>query len=99
MFLAKDHAAFDIDLVKFGGQADIGQTSCADSLKGGNTENCDSMGNPAEKWFAYSTLGSRVQGGFSNSHGRDGGVLLTMSKVKSPTEKKRLSLLRDRRNV
>jgi hypothetical protein len=63
MFLAKDHAAFDIDLVKFAGWEDIGQTSCADSLKGGNAENCDSMGNPAEKWFAYSTLRSRVHGG------------------------------------
>jgi hypothetical protein len=71
-FLAKDHAAFDIDLVKFAGWADIGQTSGAYSVKGGNTENGDCMGNPAEKWFAYSTLGSRVQGGFSNSHGRDG---------------------------
>jgi hypothetical protein len=49
MFLAKDHAAFDIDLVKFAGWADIGQTSCADSVKGGNTENGDCMGIPCRE--------------------------------------------------
>jgi hypothetical protein len=37
-------------------------TSNADSLKGGNTENCDNMGNPAEKWLAYFTLKSTVIG-------------------------------------
>jgi hypothetical protein len=33
-----------------------------DSLKGGITEKCDCMGNPAKKWLAYSTLKSIVLG-------------------------------------
>ena len=32
------------------------RSSCADSLKGGITENCNSIGNPAEKWLRYFTL-------------------------------------------
>ena len=43
MFVAKDHAALDNDLVKLAGWADI-DTSIADSLKGEITEDCDSMG-------------------------------------------------------
>jgi len=45
MLLPADHAAFDIDLVKFTGWADIGLNLLCGSLKGGNAENCDSMGN------------------------------------------------------
>lgn len=36
---------------------------------------------------------------FFSNYGPFEGILLTMSKVKSPTEKKRLSLMKDRRNV
>jgi hypothetical protein len=62
IFLAKDHAAFDIDLVKFAGWDDIGQTSCADLLKGGNTENCDSMGKPCREVarLFYTTFSSTL---------------------------------------
>jgi hypothetical protein len=90
MFVAKHHAAFDIDLVKFAVWADIGQTSCSDSLKGGNTENGDSMGNPAEKWLAYSTSRFSSTKWIFQQPWPGWGVMFTMSKVKSPTEKKRL---------
>jgi hypothetical protein len=43
------------------------ETSCGDSLKGGITEKCDSMGSPAEKWLAYFILKvRRVRGILSN---------------------------------
>jgi hypothetical protein len=48
--IADDHAVFDKDLVKLAGQTSNG-TFCADSLKGGITENCDYLGNCAEKWL------------------------------------------------
>jgi hypothetical protein len=42
-----------------------------DSLEGGNTENCDIIGKPAEKWLAYSTLKSTVSGLFVRIFSRE----------------------------
>jgi hypothetical protein len=61
--IAHNHALFGEDLVKLAEQtSDV--ISCTDSLKGGTTENCDYMGNRAEKWLAYSTVTSNVLGEF-----------------------------------
>jgi hypothetical protein len=62
MFLAKDHAAFDNDLVKLAGWADIGRHLLCGFGERRNSENCDSMGNPAEKWLTYSNPNSSVFG-------------------------------------
>jgi hypothetical protein len=61
--IAHNHALFDEDLVKLAEQTS-GVISSTDSLKGGTTENCDYMGNRAEKWLAYSTVTSNVLGEF-----------------------------------
>ena len=53
MFLAKDHAAFDNDLVKLAGWADIGLHLLCGFGERRNSENCDSTGHLAEKWLTY----------------------------------------------
>ena len=45
MFLAKDHAAFDTDRRRLAARADIRHLQWG-LLKGGNTENCNSMEEP-----------------------------------------------------
>jgi hypothetical protein len=54
-FLAKDHAAFDNDLLA--GWTDIGRDLLWDSLKGGNTEKFDSMGEPCREVVALFYIG------------------------------------------
>jgi hypothetical protein len=49
MFLAKDHAAFDMDRKRSAVWTDIRHLQCGFALKSGNTEKCDSMGEPCRE--------------------------------------------------
>src|ERR1700691_1132810 len=52
MFLARDHAALDIDLVKFAGWADIVRNLlCGFAQRRDYRKLRQHGGNPAEKWF------------------------------------------------
>jgi len=56
MFLATDQAAFDSDLVKLAGFADIGQNLLCGFAQRREYRKLRHQGNPAEKWLPYSTL-------------------------------------------
>jgi hypothetical protein len=61
MFLAKDHAVFDNDLVKLAGWADIGQHLLC-GFRERDSENCDSMGTACREMvgpFYLEVQGSR----------------------------------------
>jgi hypothetical protein len=63
MFLVKDEAAFDSDLVKLAGWADIGRNLLCGFAQWREYRKLRQHGeNPAEKWLAYSTLKSEKLG-------------------------------------
>jgi hypothetical protein len=56
MLLPADHAAFDIDLVKFTGWADIGLNLLCGFAQRRECRKLRQHGKPAEKWLVYSTF-------------------------------------------
>jgi hypothetical protein len=62
MFLANDHAAFDNDLEKLAGWADIGRNLLWGFAQRREYRKLRHQGNPAEKWLDYSTLKASILG-------------------------------------